>query len=382
MIPTIAGGDEDSGRPSPSSKTQDPVSPQPVDSNVETQGSIEVESGLVSSCKEGPPRDAPSIVTTTVKYEYVALITKGAEVIQVLASVEEGTHNIFTNELLICDFGRRLLQENLRYTAVYSIPLDQRKPDKACVDAPENQDCYIVNGGATFEHLPGTSESALVDQLGGILAENYDGGLLNDVHEDLLGLDFVSFVEETTSGNDTSGDDDPAGGGVDDGVKKSASSVSVGGTVAITIAAIGSVVVGLLMVRRRRSGSKSVYVEDVGDKGFNDAVLDDANLLEDFSSHEAPMANILNDELDDESSYLHIERSHDLAQFEQNIAHDPDTCNSLTCPICRELDIALQPVFVDTGVDLTISYTEELRPELLSHSSSERIYSVPNTVIL
>jgi hypothetical protein len=375
MIPPIAGGDEDSGQPSPTpqviptpspqTKTQDPTNPQPVDANVETQGSVEEESGLVSRCKEGPPSDGPSIVTTTVKYDYVALTTKGAKVTQVLAAVEEGTHIAFSSELLVCDFTRRLLQENFRYTAVYSIPLDEWNPNKACVGAPENQDCYIVNGGATFEHLPGTPESALLDQVGGILVDNYDGGRLDGVHEDLLGLDFVSFVEETTSGTG-----------------KSASSVSIGATVAITIAAVGVVIVGLLIVRQRRSSPQSMYIEELGDKGVNDTLLDGGNLSADSSSHGAPMAIILNDELDDESSYLHLERSYDLAKFDQSMAHDRETCDSVTCTICRELDIALQPVFVDTGVDLTVSDTGELRPEMLSHASSERTYTVPNTVEL
>jgi MYXO-CTERM domain-containing protein len=307
-------------------------------------------------------------------------MTKGAKVIQVLASVEEGTHKTFTSELLICDFTRRSLEGNYSYTAVYSIPLDEWNPDKACVDAPENQDCYIVNGGATFKHLSGTSESALLDQVGGILTDNYDGGLLDDVHEDLLGLDFVSFVEETISGNDTSGNDDPAGGDGGDGANKSASSVSIGGTAAITIAAIGLVVVGLLFFRRRRT--QSMYVEEFGDKGLNDTMLDDAYLPEDSSTHRAPMVTILNDELDGESTYLHLERSYDLAQFDQKMAHDPVTCNSVTCAICRKPDIALQPIFVDTGVDLALSDTGELRPEMLSLGSSERIYTVPDTVEL
>lgn len=143
-------------------------------------------------------------------------MTKDANITQVLAAVEEGTHQALTSELLVCRyFPRRRLQANYYYgcTQVSSIPLDETDPNKACVDVvPENQDCYIIHGGTTFvDHLRGTPDSArLLDQVRRIFFDNCNGGLLDDVHKDLLGLNFLSFVEEITSGTDTTGDNDPA----------------------------------------------------------------------------------------------------------------------------------------------------------------------------
>lgn len=378
---TKAGGGASAWEPNPTSDSQGTPTPSPPtppgDTTLETQGSVEEDTGLVTSCKKVPSSDGPFPVTTTAKYEYVTMVTKGASIEDILVAVEEGTHKAFSSELLVCDFTRRRLQD-YGYTTVYSIPLDEVNPNKACENAPENQDCYIVNGGATFEHLSGTPESALVDQVGAILADKYDGGVLNAVHPDLLGLDFVSITEETTTGTDTSGDNHPDGGDpaaveVGDGAETSASPGTIGGAISITIAAIGLVVVGLLIFRRRQSNPRSIYMEDLDDKDDKDTLLDDGELSTGSSSYSAPKTTVLNDELDDETSYMHLERSYDLAQFDRNMTHDPES-------IDRGME--LQPVFVDTDRDLTVSYRDALGPELLSHTFSERAYAVPNTVEL
>jgi hypothetical protein len=365
-----------SGADSQVTPTPSPPIPQ-GDTNLETQGSVEEATGLVTSCKEVPSNGEPSADITTVKYEYVTIVTKGSNIGNILASVEEETHKAFTSELLVCDATRRRLQ-NYGYTTVYSIPLDEVNTDKACENTPENQDCYIINGGAKFEHLPGVPDNALSYQIGGILADSYDGGALNAVNPNLLGLHFVSITEEITAGVDTLGDnnpagDDPAAAEVGDGAETSASQGKIGGAVAITIAAVGLVVVGLLVFRRRQSNHRSINMDYLDDKDDKDTLLDDGELSTGSSSSAALKTTVLDDELDDETSYMHLERSYDLAQFDQNMTHVPKSSN-------RSME--LQPVFVDTDRDLTVSNREELGPELLSNTSSERAYFVPDTVEL
>jgi hypothetical protein len=295
-----------------------------------------------------------------VKYEYVVLVKKGANIQDILSAVEKGTHMAFTSELLVCDFTRRMLKENYGYTTAYSAPLDKANPNKACVNPPDPtiQDCCIVNGAATFEHLPGSPDSALLEnQVGAILIDSYHGGGLDNVHDDLVRLNFVSFIEETTTGTDTTGENDPAGGDpvgvvVGTGADRSASPGTIGGSVAIAIAAVGLVLIGLLIFRRR--GSQFMHMETLDDK---DTLVEDG----DFSTGS-----------DDETSYMHLERQFDLAQFEPNMTHDPKTCDSV------ERGMTLQPVLVDTNLDMTVSY----RPERLSHTTFQRYNNVPNTVEL
>lgn len=358
--------------PRPSSPSQEPTGSQPADDeSAETQGSVGQEGGLVSSCKEEPPATTDR-VTTTVKYEYVAFVTKGANIQDILAAVEKGTHIVYTSELLVCNFTRRMLKENYGYTTVYSAPLDEANPNKVCVNPPDTmtQDCYIVNGAATFEHLPGNPDSALVDnQVDAILTDSYDGGSLLYVHEDLVQLNFVSIVEVTTTGTDTTGGDDPAGsnnGGDDtsDGADRSVSHSAIGVSVAVAIAAAGLVLVGFLIFHRRRS--RVVHNETLDDKG---TLAEDGELSTDSLSYESPNAPVLNDELDDDASYIHLERKSHLSQYDLSMTHDSEWC------------LTLPAVFVETDVDLTRSYSE-VGLERYTPVSLQRSYVVPNTVDL
>jgi hypothetical protein len=232
---------------------------------------------------------------------------------------------------------------------------------------PTTQDCHIVNGGATFEHLSGNPDSALVEsQVGAILTDTYDGGGLAGVHEDLVRLNFVSIIEETTDATDTTGDNDPSGGETmgavpGDGAGRSASASTIGGSVAVAIAAVGLLLVGFVLVRRR--GSRGMHTEMLDDK---DTLAEDGELSTCSLSYESPKALALNDELDDdEDSYTHLERS--IAYFDQDMTLD------------HEWNMTLPPVFVATNFDLTRSY-KELGHKTFSHS--QRAYVIPDTVEL
>jgi hypothetical protein len=305
-----------------------------------------------------------------VKYEYVVFVKKDTNIQDILAAVEKGTHMAYTSELLVCNFTRRKLKQNYGYTTAYSAPLDEANPNKACVNPPDpmTQDCYMVNGAATFEYLLGNPDSTLLEtQVGAILTDTYDAGALDYVHEDLVRLKFVSFIEETTTETDTTGDNGPAGGdpvgvGVGDGADRSASPSTIGSSVAIAIAAAGLVLVGFFVFRRR--GLQIMHTETLDDK---DTHFEDGELSTDSLSYESPKATTLNDELEHETSYMQLKLPFDLAKFDLKMTHNPQW--------------GVQPVFVDANLDLTRSHRGQGHARF-SHTISQRAYMVPNTVEL
>jgi len=384
---TIDVDDTEDPAPEEEVDTEDTI-PEEEDTtfSFETKGSVAGDTGMNSTCKVAPIHPAP--VSTVVYYTYEVKITAGANVEEVLATVEEKVHELLIGELLDCDFSGdtvRKLQTEVQYTAISTLPKDVpfTTGNDICSD---EEDCYKVSGGITTTQLPWDTESDIVEDVKVILTDN-ESALLAGVHSDLRGVDFSSVTGEISSGDETideftdgadTTDRDPAESSAFVEDKSSGPSKgAVAGVVTVAILAVGVVVVALLSVRRRQSDD---------DRTVKPVLQDESVLLDDTStssSSDGFKAVIICDELDNDSTSPQnntVDTAIEMRYFEQDYSHDPESCVWAGCEFCREL-LSQKPEFVTTGVALNESMKDISLPRIFG-SVSNRTYTVSDTVDL
>ena len=351
-----------------------PPSPAPVTAGSTSSSDATAQ---VDTCP-----NAPAGSTRTLEYTYSMVTTQGItddRVDEILAKIEEGTHTGLVNNLLLpCNFRMRRELSTFDYISITSDPEDSRLG--ACDEGPSDKDCYVLNGGIGVTYLPGGTPEEFEYEIATSLTEIMDGGTLNDLDPDLEQVNFISFTQDTvqnTNMTPENGGGDPAG--LQTETTAAAAPRIVGGTVAIAAAAACLILVAFLIVRRRRSAG-SVYQPYVDEK---DLVLD-----EDFSisTSESTYADgspakvdIVNDELNDESfSTVDEEDARNLSYYEEDMVHDPSSCASSTCQICRAAEIR-GPIFISPDVHDSIKM--DLGPPTRP-TPSDRQYAVADTVEL
>lgn len=308
-----------------------------------------------------PPAERPAPKVLTANYTYVVLVTNGTNITQALNDVEYETHGALVSELLSCVFSafifRRLQDTGVEYTFISSLPQDTPS-NQACQNVPPDQDCYVVDGGVTVGYLSPQEESVILEEIGDVLVENYDGGIIADQHPDIVALDFIAFDDEDTT-------DDGSGGGPsaiigDDDTSSDKSRGRIAGVAVISASVVALAVLVLLLIRRRRRDSNTSYAEDgnFSDKG---------SLLDEDST----------DSQEDSTTIPAISGDSTLSTtyIDANPQHDVKVCGSSLCPAC----CVEGPVFVpSTKIPAAI---QDIGPQRLSEDSA-RPYAMTDTVDL
>jgi type VI secretion system secreted protein VgrG len=190
--------------PAPSISALPSISPAPTELPYGTEETPNGD-GFVSSCEEDPPKNRPAPKVLTANYTYVAVVTKGANITQVLRDVESETHEALASDLLNCMFTSddKMVPNDVEYTSISSLPEDSPN-NEVCKNVKANQDCYVIAGGITVGYLPPEEESTILEDVGAVLEENYDGGTIADGNEDVISLDFLGFTDGSSGGNGSS----------------------------------------------------------------------------------------------------------------------------------------------------------------------------------
>jgi type VI secretion system secreted protein VgrG len=188
-----------SASPAPSISTSPSASPAPTEKPYETEETPNGD-GFVSSCKEDLPKNKPVPKELTANFTYVAIVTKGANITEVIRDVESETHDALASDLLNCMFSsaNTMVPDEVEYTFISSLPEDAPN-NEACKNVTANQDCYVIVGGITVGYLPPQDESAILEDVGAVLEENYDGGTIADGNDDVVELDFIGFTDGDAS---------------------------------------------------------------------------------------------------------------------------------------------------------------------------------------
>jgi hypothetical protein len=360
-----------SSPPQPTASPAPTISASPSTSSAPTELPYETEEtpngdGFVSSCRVDPPSGRPAPKVLNANYTYVVLVKKGANITQALLDVEYETHKSLARDLLNCMFSRatfRMLQEEVEYTFISSLPQDATS-NAACENVPADQDCYVVDGGITVGYLPPQEESVIMDDIGEILVENYDGGIIADGNDDIIALDFIAFADES-SGGDGDGDDGSGANGIiadptDDSSGNSRGTIA--GALVASASVVALAVLALLLIRRRRSTTETTFLshEVLDDKG---SLLDEDSAGSEEDSTTVPV--------------ISADSTLSTAVMDQDPKHDVKVCGSSMCPACR----AEGPVFLPSTPAVNEGM-EDLTPERLSSVESDRKYAMSNTVDL
>jgi hypothetical protein len=356
------------------------TTPSPGSQSFVTEGSATEEEGMSSTCQVTPVEPAPR--STKVSFTYELKVDKGTNVNEVLAEVEESSHQALTMQLLKCDFSgssRRQLQTNVLYTSISTLPKDVAftPDDTVCQDVAVDEDCYNGRGGVTVFYLPYEPESDIVDQVETVLR----GDTLLSSVPGLRGVSYNSFSGETTD-TETNGDETDGGGSdtepnsskfVDDSVGPNKGAVA--GGVVVAVVAVCVIAAAILLVRRIRRNE--------ADSGVQPVVHDKNMLLDDEStnsSSEGLNATFVNDDEDpDDSIYAGVDAPIEMSYYEQDYSHDPESCNIPGCEFCQERFLSQKPVFVKTGNTMHVTMAD-LSPSRITES--DRTYNMSDTVNL
>lgn len=391
--PTDAPGD--GGEPTTGTTTGDGSTTAPPVSDTtgeeetpyETIGNVTDDSGIESKCRVAP--SSPPALSTVVSFTYEVKVNEGANAEEVLAAIEEATHELLAEELLDCVFPsetrNRVLQTGIPYVAVTSAPRDVAftPDDTVCLDVADDEDCYNARGGLTAIHLPYEPESDIVDEISTILTDNQ--GFLASAHPDLRGVSFKSFDGETTTIDDDDDDDpdDPNGANSDPFQDDSGPSRGVvAGGVIIAVTALAIAIAALLLVRRSRRNRAAAVVRPVAnDKSI---LLDDESTGSSSDGFKAVFVN--DDKSDSESTSPQnrtAETAMDMSYYEQDYSHDPDTCVIPGCEFCQEHALSQGPQFVNIGNSMHVSLADlSMSSRIPPAAASDRAYAMDDTVAL
>lgn len=347
----------------------------------ETEGSVEEDTGKVSTCKIAPINPPP--ISTTVSYTYEVKMTAGAVVQEILAAIEEEVHNVLTNQLLNCDFSggsTRKMQAGVEYTSVSSLPKDSPVTTGNVVCA-DDEDCYKISGGITSKHMPWDLESDIVDQVRSILTES-EVAILSAASPDLRVMDFTSFstnTDETTSDVTDTADRDPAvGSAVFNDESSGPSKGAIAGGVTVAVVALCVAVAALLVSRRVRERRNTAVPAGKSAAQDRTILLDDGSTSSSSDGFKAVIIHD-NDSLSPHNTTTNTDIETSLNELENS--HDPDSCTSDFCKVCEELNLSKErPEFV--SIPNGGMSNDSSTPPSISESVSERTYAVSDTISL
>lgn len=207
-------------------------------------------------------------------------------------------------------------------------------------------------------YLPPQEVSALLDEIGTVLVENYDGGTIADENPDVVALDFIAFTDETVDGGD--GADGIIGG--DTNTNDRSNRTVAGVAVVVSAAVVLLAVLALLLLRRRHRNMDTTYEShNIEGKG---SLLDEDST---DSQHEADSTT---------APIISADSTFSTMYPDQDPKHDVKVCGSSMCPACRQEQ---GPVFISSKAKESI---RDISPERLAAAESDRQYAMSNTVDL
>ena len=296
-----------------------------------------------------------------------------------LSLVESRFNRILAIRFLTCATpARRLLHntsiyddidDNNTWSSLSSLPKDIVTEGSVCTmnETFLGSTCLVISGGISPELTQTTTMEELYDTVGNFLLDSTNLASISEQIPGVTGIIVRGFTHLSVGGGDVTPDyQNTVTGAAQSTDSNTTNPVLVGGSVAIVVAAMGLLLVGILLVKQRRTTRALTYLKQVEDS------QDIYSLGNTASEEEFPQKKhaIVWNESDDTES---------IAEQVYGEEHQIDTCVSTTCQICQNNKLQ-RPTFVKAE-----AMQEGIQRDLglgRSRADVPREYYSPNTVDL
>jgi len=343
--------------PSPTtSPTPSPTTPPPtlvLDTPLPTTSTTiaakfdteDFEGGQISRCTntsvDNESTNGNDETTWEVSFNYAVFATEGSNIDTLIDAVENATHLVLVQKFMKCDAAipqeRRLQSSELDLIVVSSNPRDQVvSQNDMCDNLPpkEGSTCHPIEGGFRFSSTESDlSINSTIDAFDAFFeAEMGEGGSIAVADSNITGMKFlgVTNINPAKIGDPVNGIEDPIGPQNNNGNKNTILPATLG-----TIAAVGFVLVGLLMYRRRDTAQRdySKYGDD--DESMEQATIRASPSSSPSHSQGNQQVKIITEYPGDEDS---LDNEH--LQFCTDCPEGRNHCGLDTCVTCCERRVA------------------------------------------
>ena len=372
--PSISPSTEPTSSLAPSTLTFETITIQGND-----DGNGEGEAGQLAICKIDSSSNK-TFIPQVLTFDYILTFHPNFTTIEeALPLVESRLNRILAIHFLACATpARRLILNssiyddndvNSTWSSLSSLPKDIVTEHSVCTanETVLDSTCIVISGGITPELSQTTTMEELYATVGDFLLYSTNLRSIPNQVPGVTGISVRGFTHVSVGGGDITPDYHATVTGAAQSTDSNTTNPAlVGGSVAIVVAAVGLLLVGILLVKRQRTTRALTYLKQAED---SQEVYSLGNTASEEELPQKKHAIVWNDSEDSESIF----------EYAYGEEHQIETCASTTCQICQDNKLQ-RPMFVKAEV-----MQEEIQRDLglgQSRADIPREYYSPNTVDL